>query len=63
MNITINDIVAARDIIRKAAARGAFTDPAEYIYIGNLYIKLSQFIDSQERESAITPTKREDNGN
>ena len=63
MNITISDIIAARDIIRKAASRGAFTEPAEYIYIGNLYTKLSQFIESQERESAITPTKREDDGN
>jgi hypothetical protein len=76
ISITLDDIVASKEVIELASKRGAFTDPREYYAIGALYSKLTAYIahhkEMQETaakavlaaEQINTPTSEgNDNGN
>lgn len=53
--VTVNDLRAARDVIAVASKRGAFTDPREFKAVGDVFEKLSAFvdyIDAEEKKQA-----------
>jgi hypothetical protein len=49
MDLTINDLSAMKSIIDVASSRGAFK-PAEMMTVGQVYNKLSTFLDSVAKQ-------------
>lgn len=54
MDLTINDLSAMKSIIDVASSRGAFK-PAEMMTVGQVYTKLSNFLESVSKQQKTQP--------
>lgn len=54
MDLTINDLSAMKSIIDVASSRGAFK-PAEMMTVGQVYNKLSNFLNTVAKQQNTTP--------
>jgi hypothetical protein len=55
-DLSINDLSAMKSIIDVASSRGAFK-PAEMTAIGQVYTKLTTFLDAVAKQQAQAPQK------
>lgn len=53
--LSLNDIATMKNVINVLSSRGAFK-PEEMAVVGQLYIKLTQFIDSVTTTTVAEPT-------
>ena len=54
MDLTINDLSAMKSIIDVASSRGAFK-PAEMMTVGQVYTKLSNFLNTVAKQQNTQP--------